>query len=189
MNKDKLFTTLREMNRGKLSQKQVDSINAILDSCEKHLISDTRHIAYILATAQHESGLTPIEEHGKGAGLPYGKMLDIGKGPNKRVAYTTPNKLYYGRGFVQITWKSNYAAFARLLGVDLVNRPELALQTDIAAEIIVIGMQKGMFTGIRLIDAFNKLETDPIEAREIVNGHDKAALIAGYYNKIWASLQ
>jgi len=188
MQLDKLFTALRSIAK-KLSQKQVDSVNAILDSCNKHLISDPRYIAYILATAYHESGLTPIEEHGKGEGLPYGKMLDIGQGPNKRVAYTSPNKLYYGRGFVQITWKSNYADFAKLLKVDLVNRPELALQTDIAAEIIVIGMQRGMFTGHRLIDSFNKTENDPIEARHIVNGSDKAVLIAGYYWRIYNAIK
>jgi len=183
MNKDKLFAAIRTVTPT-LSQIQVDSINAILESCEKHLISDPRHIAYILATAYHESRFKPIEEIGKGKGYPYGKMLDMGAGPNKRVAYTSPNKLYYGRGFVQLTWRVNYKAFSKQLGVDLVERPELALQPDIAAEILVIGMQKGMFTGARLIDSFNKLENDPVEARTIVNGHDKAALIASYYYKI-----
>ena len=188
MNKDNLFNTLRSLSKG-LTQVQVDSINAILDSCTKHGICDYRHIAYILATCYHESRLKPIEEIGKGKGLPYGGKLDMGGGPGKRVQYTTPDKLFYGRGFVQLTWLCNYKAFAKLLGVDLVNRPELALQIDIAAEIIVVGMLKGMFTGKKLSDAFNDHESDAIEAREIVNGHDKAVLIKGYYDKIFDSLK
>ena len=184
MNRDKIFTAIRTV-LPTFTQIQVDSINAILDSCEKHLISDPRFISYILATTYHETAHTwlPIEEYGKGKGYPYGKKLDIGKGPNKRIAYQTPDKLFYGRGFVQLTWLSNYMAFARLLKVDLVNRPELALQPDIAAEVLVIGMRDGMFTGHRLIDSFNKSESDPVEARYIVNGQDKATLIAGYYYK------
>jgi len=188
MNKDKLFSALRSLSKT-LTQVQVDSVNAILESCSKHGICDYRYIAYILSTCYHESRLKPVEEVGRGKGLPYGSKLDIGKGPGKRAPYTTPDKLYYGRGFVQITWKSNYAAFAKLLKLDLVNRPELALQIDIAAEIIVIGMLKGMFTGKKLSDAFNDHESDPIEAREIVNGHDKAVLIKGYYDKIFDSLK
>lgn len=187
MNTENLFNAIRTVTKT-LSQVQVDSVNAILASCAKHLITDKRHIAYILATALHESRFKPIEEIGKGAGLPYGKMLDIGGGPNKRKPYTSPNKLFYGRGFVQLTWLSNYRAFGNMLKVDLVNRPELAMQIDIAAEILVIGMQKGMFTGARLIDSFNKTESDPFEARHIVNGNDKAALIAGYYDKILKTL-
>jgi putative chitinase len=188
MNKESLFNTLRELAKT-LTQTQVDSVNAILDSCIKHGIIDKRYIAYILATCYHESGLKPIEEIGKGKGLPYGSKLDIGKGAGKRVAYSKPDKLYYGRGFVQITWLSNYKAFSKLLKLDLVNRPELALQIDIAAEIIVLGMLKGMFTGVKLADAFNDNESDAIEAREIVNGHDKAALIKGYYDKIYNSIK
>lgn len=183
MNRDKIFTAIRTI-QPTFTQIQVDSINAILDDCEKYAIVDPRHIAYILATAYHESRFKPIEEIGKGKGYPYGKMLDMGGGPNKRKPYTTPNKLFYGRGLVQLTWRVNYVAFANKLGIDLLNRPELALQVDVAADILVYGMMKGMFTGHRLIDSFNKTESDPIEARYIVNGQDKAALVAGYYYKI-----
>jgi len=182
-----LFDAIRSISKT-LSQIQVDSINAILASCEKYQITDKRFIAYIFATAYHESRLKPVEEIGKGKGYPYGSKLDMGKGPNKRVAYTTPDKLFYGRGFVQLTWLVNYKAFARLLGVDIVNTPELALQPDIAAEILVYGMLKGMFTGKKLADSFNVTENDPVEARYIVNGQDKAVLIAGYYWKIYNAI-
>ena len=187
MNRQKLFDAIRSIAKT-LTQVQVDSVNAILESCEKHAVTDLRFIAYIIATAYHESRLKPIEEIGKGKGYPYGKKLDMGAGPNKRVPYTTPDKLFYGRGFVQLTWLVNYKAFARLLKIDLVNTPELALQVPVAAEILVYGMLKGMFTGKKLSDSFNANENDPVEARYIVNGQDKAVLIAGYYWKIYNAI-
>ena len=188
MNKENLFNAVRGLAKT-LSQVQVDSVNAILCKCEKYGITDKRFIAYIIASAWHESRLKPVEEVGKGKGYPYGSKLDMGKGPGKRVSYTTPDKLFYGRGLIQITWLVNYKSFGKLLGVDLVNNPELALHTDIAAEIAVLGMLKGYFTGVKLADAFNEKETDPIEARGIVNGTDKAKLIAGYFWTIYNAIK
>jgi len=130
---------------------------------------DIRSIAYILATIYHETAHTflPIEEYGKGKGLPYGKPRPNGK-------------VFYGRGYVQITWEENYVKFARLLKVDLLNKPELALVHNIAKQIAYIGMTKGMFTGKKLSDYFNGEKTDYVGARKIINGTDKAQLIAGY---------
>lgn len=181
-----LFNALRGLN-GPLSQIQVDSVNAILDACKRYGINDNRQISYVLSTVFHESGLKPAIEVGLGSGRDYGKKFKMGGGLGKRVPYTTPDKLYYGRGFVQITWYENYEKFSKLLGIDLLNRPELALQTDYAAEIAAIGMSKGSFTGVNLNRYFNDKTTDTINARRIINGTDKAELIAGYYNQILKS--
>lgn len=187
MNATILFAKIRSLG-GPLSQEQTDSVNAILASCAKHKVTDSRQIAYIIATAYHEARLKPVEEIGKGAGLPYGSKLDIGAGPGKRVVYTTPDQLFYGRGLVQLTWLSNYKVFSKLLGVDLVNDPALAMQTDIAAEIIVVGMQNGIFTGVSLDHFFFADKSDPVDARTIINGHNCAVLIAGYYATIYSGL-
>lgn len=45
---------------------------------------------------------------------------------------------YYGRGLIQITWKSNYLRYGGLIGVDLVANPELALKPDNAAKIFAL---------------------------------------------------
>jgi hypothetical protein len=57
--------------------------------------------------------------------------------------------LYIGRGFKQITGRCNYKYYSDLLGVDLINNPDL-VATDrlLAAEIMVHGMANGVFTCI-----------------------------------------
>lgn len=45
---------------------------------------------------------------------------------------------YYGRGFIQITWKNNYLVYGNAIGVDLVNHPELALDINNAAKIAAL---------------------------------------------------
>ena len=59
---------------GRLGQRQVDGMNAILDEWEKRDLTDLRWLAYTLATAFWETAHTmwPIEEWGKGQGHPYG---------------------------------------------------------------------------------------------------------------------
>lgn len=178
MNTALIFNSIRQIeNDHKLSQPQVDSTNAILDACAKCNVIDKRHIAYILATAYHESKLKPVEEsHGSRDGRSYNN-------PDKETG-----QIYYGRGFVQLTHKANYQTFGDLLNVDLVHHPEMAMQVDYAAEIIVRGMKGGLFTGVGLSKYFNDTVNDAINARRIVNGIDCAVLIKGYYDHILPSL-
>lgn len=175
MQADKLFVDLRKIN-GSLSQIQVDGINAILEACNKHSVTSDMHISYILATAYHEARFKPIREIGLGHGKAYG------------LANTSTHQVYYGRGFCQLTWLSNYQTFSKLLNIDLVNNPDLAMQPDYAAEIIAVGMKNGVFTGKKLSNYFTGVTNDPINARRIVNGTDKAELIAGYYKTILKGL-
>lgn len=154
---------------GPLSQPQVDGINILLDASNG---LPNNHRAYVLGTAWHETAKTmqPITEFGKPAYFnKYDGRADLGntiKGDGFR---------FRGRGFVQITGRRNYAKFAKLLGVDLVVNPELALQPDIAAKIIITGMRGGLFTGKKMAD-FTEFEA----MRRVVNGTDKAAMIGVY---------
>ncbi|MGH7186580.1 MAG: hypothetical protein ACREIB_09940, partial [Pseudomonadota bacterium] len=87
--------------------------------------------------------------------------------------------LFRGRGYVQLTGRPNYMKAGRLLGVDLIGNPELALEPDIAGKIIVDGMMQGWFTARALPQYVNTSKVDFREARRVVNGLDKADLIAG----------
>ena len=161
-------------NFGSLGQRQVDGLNALLrEMGSDTTINDIRWFAYMMATVYHETAhsFQPIEEIGRGRGRPYGMPDPI------------TGQIYYGRGLVQLTWKRNYHKFGDLLGLDLVNDPALALQPGTAYKVLSLGMTRGLFTGKKLADYINDEESDFVEARRIINGLDRARLIAGYAAK------
>lgn len=171
---------------GRMRQTQVNGMNVFLDYWENGFASnDDRWLAYMLATAYHEvdKKMQPIKEYGSDAY--FFRMYDIeGQRPDvaRDLGNTQPGDgvKFHGRGYVQLTGRSNYRDMSNRLGVDLVSNPELALETDIAARIIFEGMIDGSFTGKKLSDYFNPTTENWKQARRIVNRLDKAELIAGY---------
>lgn len=170
------FNILRN-GLGRLNQSQVNEINFLVSQFDKDKSISYPQAAYMLATTWHETATTmlPIEEYGKGKGRTYGKKID-----SNGSAYTGLDHIYYGRGYVQLTWLSNYVLAKKKLGIDFVNKPELALVPEHAVKILITGMKEGWFTGKKLSDYIHQSKKDYINARRIINGTDKAKLIAGY---------
>lgn len=164
MNRTAFYARVRQIFGGHLSQSQVDGIEALLAATDGLPVP---YRAYLLATAMHETAGTmqPIAEYGKGKGRPYGKPGKYGQAQ-------------YGRGYVQLTWDANYERADRELGLNgaLLRDFNLAMQPTIAAQILVRGCVDGWFTGKSLADYL----PDYRQARRVVNGMDKADLIAGY---------
>lgn len=135
------------------------------------------HLAYALATAYHETAFTllPIEEYGEGRNKKYGRYYDI-----DGTQYRNLHHVYYGRGYAQLTWLTNYKKAKDKLGVDFVNKPWLACEPHNALKILIIGMQEGWFTGKKLSDFDLYCGFDYVGARRIINGQDKAQEIAKY---------
>lgn len=131
-------------------------------------------LAYVLATAYHETAHTmkPIMERGGGKYLRSKKYWP-----------------HVGRGYVQITWLVNYQRASRALGVDFVAKPALLLEPRYAVPIIIIGMVEGWFTGRKLSDYITLTRSDFAGARKIVNGTDRANLIADYAKQYDAKLK
>ena len=177
MNLKIFFDKIRPLFGGKMNQSQVDGINFLYDNIVVSEIIDKRMAAYIFATVFHETAKTmqPIEEIGKGKNKEYGK-------PDPVTGHT-----YYGRGYVQLTWKYNYDCASRELEYDFVNNPDAVMQPDNAVVIMVKGMSQGWFTGKKLSDYFN-LKTDFVGARKIINGTDKAEVIGGYAKSFYDAL-
>ena len=179
INRNFFFSYVRQHLFGTLKQSQVDGLNAILDEWEtNHSKKDDRWLAYMLATTCHETDkkMQPIEEYGKGKGRAYGKPDDV------------TIQVYYGRGYVQLTWKYNYAAMGKVVKDDLVNHPELALRADYATKILFYGMMNGSFTSKKLSLYFNAATEDWKNARRIINGLDKANMIADYGRSFYAAI-
>lgn len=95
---------------------------------------------------------------------------------------------WYGRGFVQLTWRANYLRAGEALGVDLLADPDRALDPDIAARVLVQGMTGGWFTGRRLGQFVSATGRDYTEARRIINGLDCAGQIAALADDYEAAL-
>lgn len=192
MNRQVFFDEIRHsLFNNRITQRQIEGVKFKLDAFDKFQISDFRWRAYMLATSFHETGRTmqPIEEWGRGKGKPYGQKLK-----HNRQLYSWPDKIYYGRGDVQLTWYENYDTVGKLLGIPLLEQPELALVPEISAEIMIEGMTKGKsnrgdFTGVSLENYFNDYIDDPIRARRIINGLDKANLIATYHYKFLSAIK
>lgn len=162
-------------------------LDALLTAAEGDQdITDIRWLAYMLATVKHECANTwrPIEEFGKGQGRKYGVAVTVTDETGRSFS-----NVYYGRGFVQLTWKDNYQTMGQVLKNRLVYEPQLALQAEVAYRILSHGMRKGSFTGKKLGDYINADRCDYVSARKIINGLDQADRIAGYATRLEAALR
>lgn len=152
---------------GRLSPQQMDGLERILSYWEaRYAKHDIRWLAYILATVFHETAATiqPIKERG-------GEK------------YLRSKKYYpwYGRGLVQITWEKNYRKYG-------ITNPDDALLWPKALYVLFHGSIHGVFTGRKLSHYFDASVNDPRGARRIINGTDKAGLIADYHTAFMGAL-
>ncbi len=155
------------------------TIEAIKSECTLQGIGLKTQIAYVLATADHETNHTfkPVTE---AYWLP-----DPDAYLKKHHADYYP---YYGRGYVQLTWDYNYEKYGNLLGKNMLKHPELALEPEIALFVLVHGFKTGAFTGRKIADYINAHETDFLNARRCINGKDKNVEIAALAKKHLANL-
>lgn len=175
-----------------LSQPQVNSYEAIFDYWESKELSDLRWLAYILATAYHEVSqqMQPVRE-----GFCKTDECSIAAVKSLGLDYWKPEpatgKSYFGRGFVQLTHASNYKRMGQKLNIDLYHNPDLALNLQIAVQILIEGMVDGEFTGKKLKDFFNDSKTDWDDARDIVNPGERGrrrALVSEFGRDFYACL-
>ncbi|MGL5075878.1 MAG: glycoside hydrolase family 19 protein, partial [Waterburya sp.] len=108
----------------------------IYNACIFYGIKEKGYIAYVLATAEMESGMKPIREF-RGSRL---------TSDQEKYWHTG----YYGRGFIQVTWRGNYQKVGKKLGIDLISNPDLLLDYTIATKSLVLGMRDGWYTGKKL---------------------------------------
>ena len=179
---------------GKLLQLEVTGINAIIACFKAQGGTDQRFLAYILATAFHETRgcMEPVREGfaltNADAIAAVTRLFKAGK-ISKNYALPQGNgKSYYGRGLVQITHPGNYQTMGKVLNLPLYDNPDLALELDIAAKILVKGMIYGLFTGVKLATYIHDDHVDFVNARRIINGTDQSTRIAGYAAKFLTAL-
>lgn len=167
LDRKKFFDVVRrDLFGGRLTTEQVDGMNKIINYRDENwpVVSDDQ-LAYILATVKHETAdeMQPVEE---------GFYL---RDPKKIATFQRSLRYwpYFGRGLVQITWPQNYKRFN-------IKEPGDALKWPVALDVTFRGMIGGIFTGVKLSDFIKPGHVDYVHARKIINGLDKASLVASY---------
>jgi hypothetical protein len=166
---------------GALTQAQVDGFQVLLQEfgVARWPLS---WCAYGLATSWHETAarMEPVKE-----------AFWLSEDWRKTNLRYYP---WYGRGFCQLTWEANYKRADDELGLGgaLIANPDKALDPVIAARIITVGMERGWFTKHKLADHLpmtGQAGFDAYsEARRIINGTDKASVIAKEAQQFEAAL-
>jgi hypothetical protein len=153
-----LFLSSRSLQTG---------LSSLVSAWQKRGDGDMKKLAYILATVDYETSgsFKPLLE---------------------KTASAADN--YYGRGYVPMEFKGNYIIIGKDLGVDLVDNPDLALNPDIAAEVTIDIMMRGLATGHRLGDYFSATKSDWVGARAITGTGAHGAEIAAQAQQIYAVL-
>ncbi|MDB5448750.1 MAG: hypothetical protein JWQ97_4067 [Phenylobacterium sp.] len=177
----RFFAALRSGLLGpRLSPDEVSGCTAILEACTGW---PTCWTAYALATAYHETAHTmqPVKEYG---GEAYFTRMYDPTGLRPEVARELGNIepgdgiQFCGRGYVQLTGRTNYARCG------IADDPDKALEPKVAAQILEQGMREGSFTGRKLMDFLlmhgPATRAQFMAARWVINRQDKADLIADY---------
>ena len=188
MNRATFFDAIRPLFGG-LSKDQVRGLEILLAAVDGLPI---KHQAYVLATAFHETARTmqPVRETQAKTDAEAARRLErawkAGKLPWVKTPYWRADvhgKHWIGRGYVQLTHRDNYERAGKRMGVDLVSDPSAAMSPMLAARIIVQGMSEGWFTKVKMADCATYRNM-----RQVVNGMDRADMIAGYAVKFEAAL-
>jgi len=184
---------------GRLAPGQVAGTEAILDAWDRRPApGDARWLAYMLATAFHETAATmqPVRETLAPSDAAAAARLESAWARGRLGSVKTPywradaeGKCWFGRGLVQLTHKANYVTMSRETGIDLVADPGRAMVPDVAVAILFAGMEKGLFTGKRLEDYFDDRRSDWVNARRIINGLDRAAEIGALGRSFLAAIE
>ncbi|MGO4814761.1 hypothetical protein AB4156_35190 [Cupriavidus sp. 2MCAB6] len=143
-----------------------ETIEAIRSECLAQGIGSPEQAAYIVATVEWETAKTfrPVRE-----------AFWLSESWRKKNLRYFP---YYGRGYVQLTWKNNYERYSELLAIDMVEDPDLALNAASALFILCHGFKTGAFTGHKITEYIHGSTADFANARRCINGTDHASDIA-----------
>jgi putative chitinase len=169
---------------GKLSQEQVDGMNDMLDWFEKSTVEDVRWVARVFAEVHHETGalMIPVREtfasSTRQAIARLNDAFNKGRMKNVRTRYWLDG--WFGRGRIQVTHRDNYVYAQEKTGLQLVSNPDLLLLSKNDVRVSLPGTIEGWWTRGKhsMSDYFNETTDDPVGARRIVNGTDKAKHIA-----------
>ncbi len=182
------------------ADKQKVSEQWMYDKAIEYWITDKRQIAYVLATVKWECEFKNQKEI-------------WWENKNYWKVDSSTWKAYYGRWFIQLTHKYNYQKYTQIIQslwrdfkdnswntlkwseIDLVNNPDIILQSNDLAAFIIVDWMKNWWPdrvqSKRLDNYINDSKTDYYNARSIVNWMSSkpqtyADMANNYLDKIWS---
>lgn len=198
MDEKRFYDNIRQnVFSGRISDEAFQGLKTLLAAWDDEYAEyPDQFLAYCLATAFHETGGTmqPVRE-GFASSDERARSIVAGMFRRGRIKrnYAAPHPVtghsYYGRGYVQLTWSYNYRKAGAELGMKLFENPDKVMQPEIAARILYSGCIEGWFTSKKLGDYISENRCNYRSARRVVNGLDKASLIAGYANKFESAIK
>jgi hypothetical protein len=160
-----------EFRRTRREANRATSVAALSEAARARQLTRAQ-IAYVLATAEHESdSFNTLEEYASGDR--YEGRTDLGN------SQPGDGRRFKGRGYVQLTGRRNYASYAAITDLELARLPIILMNWPALSVFVMIdGMLRGTYTGRRLDEFVNSGRQDFFNARQVINGHDRADKIA-----------
>jgi putative chitinase len=144
-----------------LTQEQKTNIALIKDEALKSGITNPYAIAGMLAIVSKESSFIPQSENLNYSAKRLQEVFNISSSKANELAgkpqaigdaiyggrygnASNEGYKYRGRGYNQLTFKGNYAAFGKSIGEDLVSNPDRVNDPKIAAKVLIAFNKKGI---------------------------------------------
>lgn len=201
--------TIAEYKKKGGTTKFENSLRQVLEYAKSdENIKDVSDLAYLLGTAKGESdyslqrwesdyacGLTgkPYNQKPCEKALNYYRSTTGGK-KNYYTLGTDKNGLpYFGRGLIQLTGKANYQKYGDLIGVDLVNDGDKALEPKNSFKIATTFLSNkrgGIYekNGVKRSTFDMARDGDLTKARKSVNGGSKGLTEVNKYYNLWKEI-
>lgn len=178
---------------GMIDAQQMAGMTAIINEFELREMTNTKYLAYMMATPYLETNKTMAGVREAYYLNPPGPHQNDATGPAEAYRRTLRYYPWYGRGLVQLTWEDNYRKMQKLTGYKVHDDPDVAMELKAAVAIMFEGMldaesDVGDFTGVSLEDYLSGDKEDFYNARRIINSTDKAGEVADYARQFWAGL-
>lgn len=156
------------------SEKEKEAVKYLVDTFYSEGHEDIRLLAYALSSVRIECGsnMMPVRE---GFAATDALARAHVKKHNRKYAKEINGHVYYGRGFVQLTWLHNY----KQEGIE--NNPDKALEPEFAAKLLFRGLLDGRWNGQGKGLMYYLDQGDVFNARRTVNVTNRAETVSNWY--------
>ena len=176
--KGKSFEKEVRLGKSVMAARPREVIEAIFQRWEATGGGHPKHLALILGTAYRETCGLLSSAVGEACGCHATCSKDA---LNTRYgAKDQCGRAYFGRGFVQLTHRENYAKVGKLLHLPLADYPDLAYDQNVAVTLLVDGVKNRWYAGKPLDRYLSDEKSNWRQGRDSVNPGSPNKAATGY---------